>query len=228
MAAKKKTKTAAELTKELAEYRSMVEQYRTEVEAMKAHRIDTGDNDTDIGPVLLHEDPFDNHNAFRIHGEVEPCAEYPHGAVVQWKNPEYRSRRQWRGWIPFEWNDPYSGKDGKLLTNYIPDPPKALQGPDKIDNYVRRGDVVLARLDKNIWLARQEKRILESQKRQGIAGSNRKTVLSDGVEIVGPGVKDSHRPTRGFRPQQESLPPVQDAVRRTFSGPTQPATTDGD
>ena len=226
--AAKKTKTAAELTKELAEYRSMVEIYREEVEAMKAVRQDSGDTDTDIGPVLLHEDPFDSHNAFRVHGEIEPCVEYPHGAVVQWKNPEYRARRTWRGWIPFEWGDEYTGKKGELLTQFIPDPPKALLGPDKLDNYVRRGDVVLARLDKNIWLARQEKRILESQKRMGLAGSARKTVLSDGVEIVGPGLGDSHRPARGFRPQQESMPPVKDAVRRTFSGPTQPATTDGD
>ena len=226
--AEKTTKTAAELTKELAEYRALVEQYRQEVEAMKADRYDDSDADDDFGPVRLHEDPFDNHNAFRIHGEIDPCEEYPNGAVVQWKNPVYRARRQWRGWVPFEWGDEYTGKNGELLTKYIPDPPMALQGPDRVDNYVRRGDVVLARLDKNIFLARQEKRVLESQQRMGLAGSARKTVLSDGVEIVGPGMSDSRRPSGGFRPQQESMPQAPDAVRRTYSGPTKSASDNED
>lgn len=219
----KTSKTVLELSKELNEYRKMVEEYRAEMDALKADRQADSDADEDFGPVLIHEDPFDNHNAFRIHGEIEPCAEYPDGAVIQWKNPEYRARRQWRGWIPFEWGDEYTGKNGELLTKYVPDPPRALQGPDKIDNYVRRGDVVLARLDKKLYKARQEKRVLESQKRMGLAGSARKTVLSDGVEIIGRGLTDSRRPSGGFRPQQESMSPAGDAVRRTYSGPTRPA-----
>lgn len=189
-----------ELLEENEVLSDLVKEYREELERLRAAGT--------AGPVVeepeLLEDPFDNHNAFKVHGEIEPCDEYPKGAVVQWKNPEYRARRTWRGWVPFEWGDEYTGKNGELLSKYIPDPPKALQGPDRVDNYVRRGDVVLARLDKETFLARQQKRIVDSRKKMGQSTDGRTTVLADGVEIFGPGASNSRRPAGGFRPEPEN------------------------
>lgn len=190
-----------ELLQENEQLVDLVKEYRDEL--MKLRQAGTA------GPVVeeptLLEDPFDNHNAFKIHGEIEPCDEYPKGAVVQWKNPEYRARRTWRGWVPFEWGDEYTGKDGEHLHKYIPDPPKALAGPDRVDNHVRRGDVVLARLDKEIFLARQQNRIATSRKKMGQSTDGRTTVLADGVEIFGPGATDSRRPAGGFRPEPDNV-----------------------
>lgn len=198
-------KTKADLETENAELAKKIADYQAELERMRqAYADDSTDQPSHEG-VILAEDPFDNHNAFKIHGEIEPCDEYPNGAVIQWKNPMYRERRTWRGWEPFEWGDEYTGQNGELLSKYIPDPPQALRGPDRIDNYVRRGDVVLARLDKNIFLARQEKRFRDSQARSGKATSDKRTVLADGVEIYGPGATDSRRPSGGFRPEREQV-----------------------
>jgi len=190
-----------ELLQENEVLSDLVVQYREELAKLREHGT-AGDIVEE--PTLL-EDPFDNHNAFKVHGEIEPDDNYPNGAVIQWKNPEYRARRTWRGWVPFEWGDEYTGKNGELLDKYIPDPPKALQGPDRIDNYVRRGDVVLARLDKDVFMARQQKRLVDSRMKMQSSTDGRKTVLAEGVEIFGPGSKDSRRPAGGFRPEKENV-----------------------
>lgn len=191
-----------QMEEELKAQRELADQYRQELEA---DRDDPNDELFDESEVELLYDPFDSKNPFKVIGEIEPCEEYPEGAVVAWKSPAYRERRQWRGWTPFQYGDQYTGKNGEKLTAYIPDPPPRVDN-EKLDSYVRRGDVVLARLDKRIWTSRQAKRILESNRNLGKAGSRAKTVLSDGVEIVGRGVSKSQRPRGGFRPEQESAP----------------------
>ncbi len=190
------------MEEELRNQRELTEQYRRELEA---GREDSEDDEFGESDATLLYDPYDTQNPFQICGEIEPCDEYPDGAVVGWKSPAYRERRQWRGWIPFEYGDQYTGKTGEHLTNYIPDPPPRIDG-EGLDNYVRRGDVVLARLDKRIFESRQAKRVLESQRNMGKAGSRAKTVLGEGVEIVGRGVSKSQRPRGGFRPEQETTP----------------------
>ena len=191
-----------QMEEELATQRELAAHYRTELEA---GRDGTEDDLFDEDQAQLLYDPFDSKNPFKVVGEIEPCEEYPEGAIVGWKSPAYRARRQWRGWTPFEYGDEYAGKDGANLHKYIPDPPPRLDNTD-LDNFVRRGDVILSRLDKRIWESRQAKRIMESQQNMGKAGSRANTVLGEGVEIVGQGVSKSQRPRGGFRPEQESAP----------------------
>jgi hypothetical protein len=190
------------IEEELAEQRKLTAQYRNELEA---GREDADDELFDESEATLLYDPFDSKNPFKVIGEIEPDDEYPNGAVVAWKSPAYRARRQWRGWTPFTYGDRYTGKNGEGLTKYIPDPPPLIDS-DGLDSYVRRGDVLLARLDKRIWESRQTRRIMESNRNRGKAGSRAKTVLGDGVEIVGQGISKSQRPRGGFRPEQESAP----------------------
>lgn len=157
-----------------------------ELKAIRDYYAGEGNEDVDSGVTQLH-DPYENHNAFKVHGDIEPCPEYPNGAKVAWKNPEYRKRRGWRGWDVFEWGDKFTGTNGELLTNYIPDPPEHLLAHKDQDKAVRRGDVVLARLPMELFEARQQKRLKKSREQQGVATSNRTTVLQDGVMLTGEG-----------------------------------------
>lgn len=201
-----------QLEEELQAQKELREHYQTELEAGR----DGSEDDTlfDESQAQLLYDPFDSKNPFKVIGEIPADDQYPSGAVIRWCSPEYRAKRTWRGWIPFEYGDDYTGKDGEHLANYIPDPPPRMDNKN-LDNYVRRGDVVLARLDKRIWESRQAKRLMDSQRNQGKAGSRAKTVLGDGVEIVGRGVSRSERPRGGFRPEQESAPLAPGAHRST-------------
>lgn len=200
------------MEEELAAQRELTAHYRAELEAGR----DGSDDDElfDENQAQLLYDPYDSKNPFKVIGEIAKCDEYPDGAIVAWKSPTYRARRQWRGWVPFEYGDEFTGKNGELLTQYIPDPPPRIDN-DGLDNFIRRGDVILARLDKRIWESRQAKRVMESQRNMGKAGSRAKTVLGDGVEIVGRGVSKSERPRGGFRPEQESAPLAPGAYRST-------------
>ena len=189
-----------QLTEELALQRELTEHYRAEIEAQEADGTRPVNS---AEPTLLY-DPFNSKNPFKIIGEIEPDKDYPEGAIVAWKSPVYRERRQWRGWKPFTYGDEYAGKKGEFLNKYIPDPPPMLAASASLDNYVRRGDVVLSRLDKRIWMTRQEQRLLKSRERQGLHGGDQVTVLGDGIEITGEGTKQSRRPRGGFRPEPES------------------------
>jgi hypothetical protein len=205
MAAPKKldfTARLAQIESELDAQRKLTDHYREELAAQREAAGDDGFIDA-VEPNILY-DPYTAKNPFKVIGEIVPDDEYPEGAIVAWKSPAYRERRQWRGWKPFSYGDRYTGKTGEMLSQYIPDPPPMLAASGQLDNYVRRGDVVLSRLDKRIFQSRQEQRLLDSRERQGMAGSSRKTVLGDGIELVGTGVQRSKRPRGGFRPAPES------------------------
>jgi len=188
----------AQIEEELDAQRKLTDHYRQELAAARE------DDDTvdSVEPNVLY-DPYTAKNPFKVIGEIAKDDEYPFGAIVAWKSPAYRERRQWRGWKPFAYGDKYTGKTGELLSNYIPDPPPMLAASGLVNNYVSRGDVVLSRLDKRIFESRQEKRLLDSNARMGIAGSSKKTVLGDGIELVGKGVQIVNRPRGGHRPAQD-------------------------
>lgn len=202
----------AQLEEELKAQRELAQHYRDELQAGP----DASDDEPlfDESQAQLLYDPYDSKNPFKIIGEIASDDDYPNGAVLRWCSPAYRAKRTWRGWTPFEYGDKYTGKDGELLSQYIPDPPPRMDN-EGLDNYVRRGDVILSRLDKRIWESRQAKRMMDSQRNQGRAGSRAKTVLGDGVEIVGQGLRRSERPRGGFRPEQESAPQAPGAHRST-------------
>lgn len=148
------------------------------------------------GDVLY--DPFDSQDPFKILASIAPSDEYPEGRVLGWKSPVYREKRGWRGWIPVEHGDEIAGENDQFLSNYIPDPPDRMIGPDALDNYVRRGDMVLSWIDARIWNTRQQKRELLARKRSVQAGSAKTEVLRDGVEIVGKGATKSSNPRKEF------------------------------
>lgn len=93
----------------------------------------------------LRSDPYSRHNPH------QPIA-HPAGYILSWKNPKYRGSRGWEGWIKIEWDD----EIGRNLTKYLNEAPDRMEGA--IDNYVRRGDLILCRLPEAYYRSRQAAR----------------------------------------------------------------------
>lgn len=185
--------SAAEDEKET--YRQMVEELTDIVEEQRA----AGDESFEPAAEVLY-DPYYSKNPYVIVGSIAPDKDFPEGRVVAWKNFRSRTeRRGWRGWNMFKYGDELTGENGEHLSQYIVDPPPRMEGVAQLDSYVRRADLVLAWLDKRIFDARQRRRELESQRQSMQEGSAKTTVIRDGVEVVGPGLKTQARPKGGFR-----------------------------
>jgi hypothetical protein len=202
------TKTKAQLQEELDEVQAAHENERAELEARiskmekmieekRAAGEPTGPN-----PQIYH-DPFDTQNPHHIN-------KHPEGKVLSWKNPNYRQQRGWRGWEPVTWDS----EIGKNISQYIPDPPAKMEGISKQDNYIRRGtDSVLAAIDEEIWLARQQKRRTKALQKQAAANARANRKLGAGVETFGDGVEREQAPAGGFRRTPE--PPMPTGGHRT-------------
>jgi hypothetical protein len=132
-------------------------------------------------------DPYDQHDPYFIKAFIPPDDDFPKGQALSWKNEAYRSGGRWRGWTLMTYDDPYY----KFLEDCIPDPPKKIEGSTKMDNYIRRQDLILCRLDKRLFDARQYKRIKKSDEARRI--SSREVVETPtGISVWGPGCeKDS-------------------------------------
>jgi len=153
-------------------------------------------------PKVFH-DPFDTTNPHKI-------LNHPEGKKLGWKNPRIRDEKGWKGWEPVTWDS----EIGKNIEQYIPSPPAKMVGIEKQDNYVRRGtDSVLAMIDEEIWMARQQKREHKALRKQLAANARANSAMGRGVETFGDGVKDEPRPTGGFKPRTET--PVPEGGHRT-------------
>lgn len=95
-------------------------------------------------PELL-SDPYSRHNPH------QPVS-HPAGKRLSWKNAKYRASRGWEGWVKVEWDDDI----GKNLHRYLNEVPDRMDGA--VDNYVRRGDVILCWLPEVYYLSRQKAR----------------------------------------------------------------------
>ena len=154
----------------------------------------------------IERDPYYSKNPYMLIGEIPPDQAYPEGQVLGWKNEKHREqRRGWRGWNPMSYGDKYTGKDGSLLSTYVVDPPPRLEGSTKMDNWVRRADTVLCRLDKRIFEARQVRRETTSKRNTVVSGSGKTKVLRDGIELVGSGLRDQARPAGGYKRRETPL-----------------------
>lgn len=193
---------------ELEQRNSLLEEMVEVARLDRQQRIENGE-DAEMSVELLH-DPYDVQNPLAIkqvevaQGIFEPVRippeeQFPEGQVLGWKSPRYRDRRGWRGWIEIKIGDKYAGKDGELLSNYLPDPPRRMEGESKMDTCVRRAGMVLARLDKRIWDARNQKREMRSNLQTGKINKDSPKFDRSGVELFGDGLTDQKRPRGGFK-----------------------------
>lgn len=157
--------------------------------------------------VVVPYDPWDIHNPYDIIGEIPPDANFPNGQVVAWKNPTMRNDSSigWRGWRPFKYGDEYTGPEGEKLADYIPDPPVRMEGRQHMDSYVRRGDIILCRLDKVLHDTRRTLRELRSDAARGRVVL---TYARPGTAVIGEGITNSERPAGGFSTGEGDKEPV--------------------
>ncbi len=195
-----------ELIEEIAIYKQMTDDLKIRLDEGKEGV--TRDEINRAMEVLY--DPYDVQDPFAILREIPPDETDPDGQVLQWKSPRYRVRRGWRGWIPIQWDDQY-GTD-EILSLYLNEPPARMVGPDKVDSLVRRGDLVLSRINKRIWQSRQLKRELLSAQQRGAFENNQEEIIRDGLRIVGKGLQ------RDEKPQQKSSESRQEFNPRTGAG----------
>lgn len=145
-------------------------------------------------------DPWDAQDPFAIIGIIPPDAKYPSGQALSWKNPRLRDRSAnigWKGWIPLEYGDPYTGKTGELLSDYLQEAPARLEGTANLDNLVRRGDAILCRLDMRAWIKRQIER--EARHLEMRNALKRTSEDEARIGITGAGLEDQVMPKGGFR-----------------------------
>jgi hypothetical protein len=152
----------------------------------------------------LQADPYANANPYafkedenlppseRMRGFIPPDDDYPEGQILRWVNPVIREKRGLRGHIMMEWSDPYiAGKDiaetRANLAKYLPDPPDKFAHSD--DNFVTRGDSILARLDKAIFDSRQLQRQVKAD------ANMRAAAAAEHAGLEGEGLTDD-KPTR--------------------------------
>jgi hypothetical protein len=196
--------TKALLDKEKAELKKMIAEHRAYLDEKVSANVDTV-------PKLMY-DPFDIRQDFLgIIGEIDACDEYANGAVVKWINPELRNRSSaWSGWEPMCYGDAYTGENGELLSQYITAAPMRMQRSGPIDNYVRRSDLILCRLDKSLWIARGFNREARNalQRAKGSDSLRHTKPIQHGVSLTGEGMTDSKRPDQGFRIGEENRAPA--------------------
>lgn len=183
-----------ELERENEQMRELVE---TSVADRQAHAA--AGNDTTLDFSTLY-DPYESHNPLHIKQDIEPDAKFPEGQKLSWKSERIRQHKGWRGWIPVRWEDEY----GQKLDEYLGDAPMRMEGSENIDGYVRRGGLILCRLDMRIWKSRSAKRQMKDAQQRGVSGANTIHFDRQGVEISGEGMSDDSSPRRtGSRPLAE-------------------------
>lgn len=154
------TDQAPQESPELLEMRKLLQEAKDKIAVL------TGTVEPTEPEVELVRDPYSEHDALSITGEIPPDETYPEGQVLTWLSPAVRDRLGWNGWIALEWGDEYTGKDGEKLIEYgIQKPPENYAGGGKIDSLVRMGDVILGRLDKR-WYNQRVAANLEKSNRQ--------------------------------------------------------------
>ncbi len=190
-----------------------LEDYKVELATLRAQinvREDAGEIIESEEEVLY--DPFDSQNSLIIIGEIEsegPDSDFPEGQVLGFKNPTWRDQSDigWKGWIPLQYGDKYTGKDGELLSRYLASPPRkegvAVKGQEYLDGYVRCMDLLLCRLDKRIWKTRSRMRERRALRAKRDAEVRANLTFREGVHMVGSGLLDEARPAGGFRMERK-------------------------
>jgi hypothetical protein len=157
-------------------------------------------------------DPFEDHDALVFKCDIiKPDSNFEFGRKLKWINPKLRNEIGMRGWEPVKLGDSFlmaevknleTGKvteeAGAGLINYLNAIPSRMEGSSRLDDYIRRGDVLLCWIDMKIYIARMRRRDEDAL--------NKRLMLSDegdqydvkgrkGAHIIGPGL------TRGGDPR---------------------------
>lgn len=142
-----------------------LKQRLAELEALQTGGTAAMDRELIERELKLIDDPYKRQNPFEVRGDLPGDDDHPEGYAVTWLNPKIREQLGMNGWEYLKWGDPCVGEKGEKLQSIIPDLPAIMQGQDRQDSLVRRQDMILGRLPKKLWDARQQWRELESARR---------------------------------------------------------------
>lgn len=155
------------------------------------------------GPVVkpsgrVSKDSFARQNPYRILKRLPGNDEFPEGFQLCWLNPALRnSSMGWQGWQLIQYGDSVAGENGELLAEYLGDIPAREFGPDRVDNYVRRGDSVLGYLPGRWYDERQQASADESRALvEGLAVPEGEKLMKN-VTTIGGGMIADDRPDFG-------------------------------
>jgi len=152
-------------------------------------------------------DPFDSTNALKI-------LRNPPGKVLRWISAHYREIRSMRGWTPVLHDDAI----GRELSRYVDEPPPRLANAAELDNVVRRGDTILAWLDRGIWLKRQLKREQMANRRITSLTSKESEQYGPHGSTVGHGLSRDENPYQEIRKAPHFVMPDEKAYRSRAKG----------
>lgn len=158
-------------------------------------------------------DPFEDHDALVFKCDViAPDSNFEFGRKLKWINPKLRNEIGMRGWEPVKLGDSFlrgevknleTGKvteeAGAKLIDYLNAIPSRMEGSSRLDDHIRRGDLILCWIDMKIYIARMRRRDEDAlQKRLMLSdeGDQYDVKGRRGAHIIGPGL------TRGGDPRQ--------------------------
>jgi hypothetical protein len=120
-------------------------------------RLASDATEEEVARAEVLRDPYDSKITTRI-------LRHPPGKHLNWVNPLTADHRgTMKGYVPVKREDPI----GRELHRYLDEPPKRMDGLAKIDEYIRRGDLILCWIDIGIWNERQFAREREAARRVG-------------------------------------------------------------
>lgn len=193
---------------QMEDFMDLVNDLKSRVEAQE----DAGEEVVRESDVFI--DPYEGHDGLDFVCQViPPDSNFEFGRQLKWINPKLRSEIGMRGWEPVKFGASFllgevkdletskvSEVPGAKLGDYLKATPSRMEGSDRRDDHIRRGDLILCWIDMKIYIARMRRRDEDAMKKR-ILLSNENDQLDvhgrRGAHVIGPGLtrnSDSRQP----------------------------------
>lgn len=212
------TESLASLQEKLAKLKQEAAELQAQADAAKPadpvestplpqDRLASELTEEEVARAEVLRDPFDSFNALKI-------LRNPPGKVLRWISAHYREMRSMRGWTAVLHDDAI----GRELSRYVDEPPPRMKGRDELDNVVRRGDSILAWIDRGIWVKRQLKREQLANKRITSLTTKEPEQYGPHGSTVGHGLSRDANPYQEVRKAPHFVQPDEKAYRSRAKG----------
>lgn len=220
--------TIARQEAEREDFKDLVNDLRMRVEAQE----DTGEPVERESDVFV--DPYEDHNALdfklsrdetgrlKVHDTIAPDSNFEFGRKLKWINTKLRDEIGMRGWEPVKFGDSFllgevknfeTGKvkevAGAKLGEYLNATPSRMEGSSRMDDYIRRGDLVLCWLDMKYYIARMRRRDEDALKKRLQLQNNPDEFNikgRKGAHMIGPGLTRDEDPRQHQSAKSKFMP----------------------
>jgi hypothetical protein len=170
-------------------------------------RLASEATEDEVARAEILRDPFDTRNALKILAD-------PPGKKLRWISVQYREMRNMKGWTVVRYDDPI----GREIHRYIGEPPSRMLGTSEADSVIRRGDVVLAWIDRGIWEARQRRREAEANRKISSHTTRVQRPIGQFGATTGDGLQHDANPYQVLRKAPGFVDPDEHAYRERAKG----------